>query len=257
MVVEPVERVVYYPESDGKPMSESDLHQDETIELKLMLRAHFAPRGDVYVASNNFLYYEEGVPRSVISPDVYVVFGIEPHQRRVFKLWEEGHAPAAVFEVSSRKTWRQDLGAKQAICARLGVAEYWLYDPEHDYLDPPLQGLALTPAGYEPIVPDRAGRLVSRALGLTLDLDARGRLRLVDPETGRRLRRIHETQRAADRTDRAERRAERETAARKEAEQLAARETAAREKAERELRRLREALAKGAGGESPPPHSDR
>jgi len=197
----PVQRAVTYRESDGKPMSESDLHQDETIELKLMLRAHFAERDDVYVASNNFLYYQEGQPKLVISPDVYVVFGIAPHLRRVFKLWEERHAPAAVFEVSSRKTWRQDLRPKRATCARLGVAEYWLYDPEHDYLGPPLQGFELTPAGYVPIAHDATGRIPSKVLGLQLDLDAEGHVRLHDARTGQRLLRSRETAQAAARAE--------------------------------------------------------
>jgi len=194
MVVKPmpVQRAVYYRESDGKPMAESDLHRDEMFELVHMLRAHFEARGDVYVSGNNFLYYEEGQPRSVISPDVYVVFGVAPHQRPVFKLWEERQAPAAVFEVSSRKTWRQDLGAKRDTFARLGVAEYWLYDPERDYLDPPLQGLALTSGGYVPIAPDGKGRLRSAALGLDLDLDAEGRIRLCDARSGQQLLRSEE-----------------------------------------------------------------
>ena len=46
------------------------------------LRRWFETRGraDVYVGSNNFLYYERGNPRAVVSPDVYVVVGA----RRVF-----------------------------------------------------------------------------------------------------------------------------------------------------------------------------
>jgi len=197
----PVRRAVHYRESDGKPMAESDLHVRETIELLVMLSTHFAERGDVYVASNNFLYYEEGQPKSVISPDVYVVFGIAPHPRRVFKLWEERRAPAAVFEVSSRKTW-PGLGAKMETCARLGVAEYWLYDPEGDYLDPTLQGFQLTPAGYVRIELDDQGKLPSSVLGLDLDLDGNGRIRLVDARSRRRLLRSREEHQARVRSER-------------------------------------------------------
>ena len=256
MVVKPmpVERAVHYRESDGKPMAESDLHQDEMFELKFMLGTHFAERDDVYVAGNNFLYYEEGQPRSVISPDVYVVFGIAPQKRRVFKLWEEGHSPAAVFEVSSRKTWRQDLGAKMETFARLGVAEYWLYDPEHDCLDPPLQGYGLTSTGYEGIAPDGKGRIASKALGLQLDLDSHGLVRLFDARTGRRLLRSRELEHVAVR---AERKAAREAAARAAAEREAAaahealeREAAARLVADAEVQRLREEIARLLGESS-------
>lgn len=51
----------------------------------------------------------------------------------IYKLWEEGgRVPVFVMEVSSRKTWLEDIGNKKALCARLGVADYFLFDPEED-----------------------------------------------------------------------------------------------------------------------------
>lgn len=46
-------------------------------------------------------YYEEGDTSSVTSPDVFVVKGIDKHDRRTYKLWEEGVAPCVVFEITS------------------------------------------------------------------------------------------------------------------------------------------------------------
>lgn len=37
----------------------------------------------MYVAGDNFFYHEEGNPRAVISPDVYVVRGVPKHLRRM------------------------------------------------------------------------------------------------------------------------------------------------------------------------------
>jgi Uma2 family endonuclease len=223
---------VYYPESDGKPLGETEVHAVCTAQLMLMLRAHFADRPDVWVAGDQMLYYVEGDPRQVTSPDVYVVFGRPKRPpRRVYQMWIEG-PPTVVVEVSSRKTRREDLVTKRALYERLGVGEYFLFDPLDEYLVPRLQGLSLGPAGYEPIEPNDAGRIPSAALGL--ELAAREHeLALYDPETARWVPTPEE-----------------ETAARR-AEEAARRvEEAARRAAEEEVARLRAEIAqiKGTDG---------
>ncbi|HID64173.1 MAG TPA: hypothetical protein EYP49_15750 [Anaerolineae bacterium] len=51
---------IYYPESDGKPMAETDTHINTLIYLREALRDYFRDDPQVYVAGNLFLYYEEG-----------------------------------------------------------------------------------------------------------------------------------------------------------------------------------------------------
>src|SRR5438046_9192941 len=102
-------RRVYYPESDGKPMGETEVHVFELIRVLTTLRAWFRRLTAVYVGANMMFYYEEGNPKASVSPDVFVVFGVPTTPpRRTYKLWEEGVAPAVVFEISSRKTRRED-----------------------------------------------------------------------------------------------------------------------------------------------------
>jgi Uma2 family endonuclease len=216
-------RQVHYPSSDGKPMAESDWHRKEMSDLIDMLDDRFKDRPDVYIAGNNFLYYVEGDPRKVVSPDVYVVFGVAKRQRPVYKLWEEGAAPAVVFEISSRSTRREDLVQKRDLYARLAVDEYFLCDPLMEYLKPPLQGFRLDPGAgvYSPIEPDSDGRLQSARLGLLLWMEG-GLVQLADAATGERLLRSGEVR-------------ERE----RNAEQLAERERTARQAAEAEIARLR------------------
>jgi len=91
---------------------------------------------------------------SVFAPDVMVVFGVPGTERRVYKLWEEDRAPAVVFEVSSRATWLTDQGNKRALCERLGVGEYFLWDPRYEYLTPPLQGFCLVGGSYRALRAD-------------------------------------------------------------------------------------------------------
>ncbi len=179
-------KAVHYPESDGKPMAETDVHWHAMADLAYQLQHRYRDRDDVYVASNNLVYYVEGDPRKRFSPDVYVVFGIVPGPRRVYKVWEEGRPPNVVFEVSSRATWREDLGAKKQRCAQLGVDEYFLFDPERDYLDDALVGHGLVDGRYEPIEPEPDGAVVSPALGLRFQVDG-NQLRVYDAATGERL----------------------------------------------------------------------
>jgi Uma2 family endonuclease len=59
------------------------------------------------------------------------------------KLWEEQQVPAFVLEVTSGASRIEDKGPKKGLCAELGVREYFMFDPEADYLKPPLQGYRL------------------------------------------------------------------------------------------------------------------
>ncbi|MBW3542913.1 MAG: Uma2 family endonuclease [Planctomycetes bacterium] len=175
---------VEYPESDGLPMGETDLHRWWMIHLTDVLERRYHDRR-VYVSSNLLLYYEEGEPLKFVSPDVFVVKDCEPRMRRVFKTWEEGRVPQAVFEVTSASTRREDAVFKPEKYAHIQVAEYFLYDPTADYLKPPLRGYRLQADEYCAIEPDATGALVSEELDLLLRLEGRD-LALFDRHTGER-----------------------------------------------------------------------
>jgi Uma2 family endonuclease len=198
---------IHYPESDGKPIGETDVHIDALIYLREALRDYFRDDPQIYIAGSMLLYYEEGNPAACVAPDVFVVQGVAKGERRTYRLWEEGRPPAVVFEITSRGPRLEDLGTKRAVYAMLGVQEYFLYDPLGEYLRPSLQGYQLQEGEYQRIPPGSEGKLTSRALGLELRLEE-GHLRLVNPTTGERLLTPAEAQaarRAADiRASRAE-----------------------------------------------------
>lgn len=176
------EKPIHYPESDGKPMAETDVHIDALVYLRETLKAYFTAEPRVYVAGNMLLYYEEGNPAACVAPDVFVVRGVTKQERRTYKIWEEEQSPTVVFEITSRSTRLEDLGTKRALYAELGVQEYFLYDPLGEYLRPPLQGYRLDDGEYERIVSERELVLHSESLGLDLRLE-NGRLRVLDSET--------------------------------------------------------------------------
>ncbi|MCZ0941554.1 MAG: Uma2 family endonuclease [Gammaproteobacteria bacterium] len=179
---------VEYPESDGKPMSETPIHWHATVDFAHPLMDRYAMRPDAYVGSDMLMYWVEGDFDKRVSPDVFVAFGPDKEpQRRVWKVWEEGMAADFVLEVTSRSTRRRDEGFKAALYERLGVTEYWQFDPTEDYLSPSLKGRRLGPGGtYEPIpLKPRDGGLSgwSEALGLELRPEGHA-LRLFDPALG-------------------------------------------------------------------------
>ena len=260
--------VVDYPSSDGKPMAESDSQRIPLMYAVDRLQYYFRNHADVYVSGNLLLYYEEGNPRAVVAPDVFVVRGARKVVRPSYRLWEEPKGQDFVLEITSRSTWREDQNRKRELYRRLEVVEYWQYDPTRDYLEPPLQGLALVGDEYEPLpgweLADGTLALRSEVLGLELRL-AGSRLRFHDPQTGEDLPDLAETedkrqeaedkrQEAEDKRQEAEARVEqeaaarrREAAARQAAETRVQQEVAARQAAEERLAELEALLRRGPG----------
>ena len=174
---------IYYPESDGEPMAETDLHRNWMFRIIDILQQRFEGQ-QVYVSGNLLLYYVEGDPTKSVAPDALVVKGVAPGLRRTYKVWEEGKAPDVVFETTSDSTRQNDTQRKFELYARLGIREYFLFDPLADYLDPPLQGYRLGDTGYDRIEPDSTGRLSSEELGMFLELSSSGELVFRDQATG-------------------------------------------------------------------------
>ena len=221
-----------YPSSDGKPMAESDSQRIPLTYAVDCLRHYFRNRPEVYASGNLLIYFEQGTLARV-APDVFVVFGARNRneERSSYRLWEEAKAPDFVLEITSHATWREDQVRKRKLYQRLGVREYWQYDPTRDYLEPPLQGLELVRGEYEPLpgwkLADGTLAARSEVLGLELRLAGR-RLRFHDPQTGEDLPDLTETDE--------QRRAE--AAARQAAETRVQQEVAARQAAEARLAEL-------------------
>jgi Uma2 family endonuclease len=182
----PVNLNIHYPETDGQPMGESDVHITAMLYLRQALRYLFRHAAQTYVAANMFLYYEEGNPEARRAPDVFVVKGVPKHDRRVYKLWEEQAAPCAIFEITSRSTRMEDLGAKRGLYELLGVNEYFLFDPLDEYLSPRLQGFRLTEGYYHPLALSPDGTLLSQELGVILKPEDT-LLRVINPTTGKEV----------------------------------------------------------------------
>ena len=164
-------------------MGETDKHRELMAYLIAALKIHFSGQPNVYVSGNNFVFWEEGRPKSRISPDTYVVFGPDSRLRDSYMAWKEGGAlPGVVVEVTSRHTQREDVQTKLPLYEQtLKTPEYFLFDPTGDYLKPRLQGYRLRDGQYVRLELTH-NRLHSEQLGLDL-VQVGETLRLYDPQT--------------------------------------------------------------------------
>lgn len=231
MTAIPLEREVYYPESDGQPMAETQFHLDEMVYLLKAFEERFRQAAEVFVAANLFFYFERGNPRACVAPDLFIVPGVRKGKRRTYRLWEEGQVPCLVVEVTSDSTEDEDLTKKKGIYERLGVAEYFLFDPLGDYIPERLAGFRLSDGRYRPL-PVKQGTLTSETTGVTFKVEG-NQLRLLDAGTGRVFLRPEEyPARLAE-----------EATARRQAEQAQKAAEARADAAEAELARLKGLLA--------------
>lgn len=208
---------VFYLEADGQPMTESDATRDYLIYCIEVLRLFFYSRRNIYVSGNLFLYYQEGNPKAVVSPDVFVVFGVSNRKRRSYQTWQEdGKLPAFILEITSRTTRKQDEVEKPNLYASLGVPEYFQYDPTADYLNPQLRGFQLVDRAYQPLPLQATSEGVpfihSPVLGLDLQLQTPTsptiataplpkELRFYDPQTGLKLLSREEVEQAREQAE--------------------------------------------------------
>ncbi len=209
----------------------------------------FQRRPDVFLEANTILCYDPDDLNVRVSPDVYLAFGVDAdaiRERKLYLPWEAGKPPDWVLEVASVSTAREDVGRKRAIYARIGVPEYWRFDPKDGkYHGAKLAGDRLVDGAYEPIplttAPDGILKGYSEILGLSLCWDDNWP-RLYDPaantyletwQQDRAARRVAETRAASER---AAREAAEAQVAVEQAERLA--ERAARRSAEARIRQL-------------------
>ncbi len=243
-----------YPYSDGRVLMEGDAQANAIVAMRNQLQGHFENRPHTYMAGSMAVYYCQGDKDAVLEPDVFVVLGVEKKERRSYKIWEEGGAvPAFVVEVVPPSTSSLDSTSKRTTYERIGVQEFWRFDPDRTSIPQGLEGWRLAGTGYERVRETKQEVDVSwhQSLVLELDLRAEGQLlRFRNPLQGRPLMTYSEECRArkdAERkADSAQRWAEAEAAARRNAECRADNAERERDEANRRILEL-EARLQGSG----------
>ena len=198
-----------FPTGDGKPMAENFVNQIQMVGLQDALRQLLESQGRLRAAigGNQFLYYyNQHNRRDNLSPDVYVALDVTAGARNVWFTWVEGKTPDIVFEITSPSTQRKDLSrephGKLTLYGRLGVREYYVYDPAAERaMQPRLRAFALQGEGDEmrleetPLLPGGgAWSMLLRAELRPVETPdtewepAGTYLRVIDPATGAPIR---------------------------------------------------------------------
>jgi Uma2 family endonuclease len=105
-----------------------------------------------------------------LSPDALVAPVSPTRHRDSHVVDTEGVPPSVVLEVVSPSSLERDQVVKPERYEAMGIWEYVLFDPQHRFLTPALQGYRreATSGGFVPWVPDAQGRLWSEVLGVWL-----------------------------------------------------------------------------------------
>ncbi len=171
-----------------------------------ILENYYKDDPTVFVDGNTVVCYNPDNLNDRVFPDCYVAFGVDAgaiFAQNGYLIWQVGKAPDFALEIASPSTARRDLTDKRDLYERIGVKEYWRFDPSGgNYYDASLAGDILVGGAYEPIELEvNSDGLVSgysALLGLSLcaqegmhpiaDSVRMDRLLFYDPEIGNYVR---------------------------------------------------------------------
>ena len=200
---------------EGEEMSHTIAHEAVIAYLRLVLVQLFAGQkvgvvtdveltvaGDAEIEAENKAIY--------ISPDISVIDGLTVSETNALGLYRIGPGkppPRVVFEIGSQETWKADLETKPTTFAKMGIKEYFTFDPTGVWTGKwrkkaPLLGWSLGAAGQSHEKDfATAGRLWSYELDSWLAVQPDHTLRLFDVKNQLRLtgEEVKEQQLAAER----------------------------------------------------------
>lgn len=131
-----VEADDFYPDSDGRPMSDNTLQFEWITLIKSGLELEFVGDPKVFVAGDLLWYPVEGDNKTRQAPDVMVAMGRPKGYRGSYKQFEEENiAPQVVFEIVSPGNRLPEMIRKYEFYEQYGVLEYYVYDPHKNTLE--------------------------------------------------------------------------------------------------------------------------
>ncbi len=140
---------------DPRPRPDSMQQTPILEECGHLLRDHFSDRPDVHIGGAGLVYYDRQDMNNRFEPDLHIAFGVDAQsvfQRNGYIIWEVGKPPDFALEVASRTTHKVDTDTKPALYARVGMVEYWRFDPTGgEFYGYPLAGDSLSDGVYRPI----------------------------------------------------------------------------------------------------------
>jgi Uma2 family endonuclease len=165
-------------------------------ELFRPLLARFlAERGErALVGADQLIYWVQHEPTTCVSPDVYVLPGVDPSLvPACWKTWETGVVPSFALEIVSRHGRGKDYERAPLRYAELGVGELVIFDPDFAGSAERIRWQVYRPMpgrGFVRVLRTNADRIRSSALRCWLVSSGEGastRVRLATGEHGEDL----------------------------------------------------------------------
>ena len=145
---------VHYPESDGRFLPENPLQAQAIISLRNDLGLHLKDTPNAVLEGNHFIYYRPGDRTGWVAPDVYVLLDHVWKCRSPYRIWVEGKVPDFVLEVISPESKIRNRVDKKALYSKLGVQEYFVFQPNEARPGERLVGYRLWGGEYVELQPD-------------------------------------------------------------------------------------------------------
>ena len=195
---------IFYEEPE--PVEDGVLQELPLMRIINLLWELYKDRPDVFMSGMVFVSYDAADGNARVAPDFFIAFDVpnESIRRNLpnFWIWEIGKVPDFALEVASPSTASNDLGRKRELYERLGIEEYWRFDPTGgDLYGQPLAGERLVDGKYQPYElhteAEGSVRGYSQLLGLDFYWDG-DEFDVLDPVTGRTVDRLVAAEARAD-----------------------------------------------------------
>ena len=160
------ESIIAALEKEFNLMGETTIHFNARASATEVLRRYYANKGQkVFIASDLHTLYPG---ENAFYPDLLIVFDVDAYHRRSWNVHREKKGLDFVLEIISKGSRRNDQVEKLNLFARLGIPEYFIFDPDQYKLT----GYALQIDDnfnhYQKIIPEQDDRVFSAILGLEL-----------------------------------------------------------------------------------------
>ena len=169
-------------------MPGNTLQAQAVISVRNALDLHLEHVPNAVLEGNKFIYYEKGKSSRWVAPDIYVLLNHVYKCSSPYKVWVERKVPDFMLEVISPESEIRDRVDEKALYAKLGVEEYFVFQPDEARGGERLLGYRLWGDEYVELEPDPEsgpGReLLSETLGVSLRVIAGPLIRVRNLMTG-------------------------------------------------------------------------
>jgi Uma2 family endonuclease len=123
------ESIIAALEQEFNLMGETTIHFNARASATEVLRRYYANKGQkVFIASDLHTLYPG---EKAFYPDLLIVFEVDAHHRRSWNVHSEKKGLDFALEIISKGSRRNDLVEKLNLYARLGIPEYFIFDPDN------------------------------------------------------------------------------------------------------------------------------